>query len=233
MLSIRLYQPRKIDLSIDFPNTWDELSAADLCIVARSFFGKELSRVELLIELLRLRLPAKRAHHILTLLDPETLSIEYMALTDFLIEGNDRSASVPVPGTTAPAPSFDDTTVGRFEDADVHLGMYLKDNDVLQLHDFFCSWYKTKEFPSIELAQAAALCFLGCKRQLTQLFPLVFGSTAKEEGKEAPADPLALTKLIHHAAGPKNGTREQIRAQQLKEFLFDCQLEAEKAPDVF
>ena len=77
-----------------------------------------------------------------------------------------------------------------------------------------------------EMLLISLLWYMGCKVFLPRWFPLVMNTG----GSEAPAevDPMAVTKLIHHGAGPKNGTREQIRMMKLKEFFYDLQLEAEK-----
>lgn len=69
------------------------------------------------------------------------------------------------------------------------------------------------------------LWYMGCKAQLPFMFPMVFNQNADGDGKP---DAMATTKLIHHGAGPKNGTRADIRKMLLFEFLFDLQLEAEK-----
>lgn len=69
------------------------------------------------------------------------------------------------------------------------------------------------------------LWYMGCKAQLPLMFPMVFNQNADGDGKP---DAMATTKLIHHGAGPKNGTRADIRNMLLFEFLFDLQLEAEK-----
>lgn len=69
------------------------------------------------------------------------------------------------------------------------------------------------------------LWYMGCKAQLPKMFPMVFNQDADGDGKP---DAMATTKLIHHGAGPKNGTRTDIRKMLLFEFLYDLQLEAEK-----
>jgi hypothetical protein len=70
------------------------------------------------------------------------------------------------------------------------------------------------------------LWYMGCKAQLPKMFPMVF--TQDPAASDAEPDAMATTKLIHHGAGPKNGTRADIRNMLLFEFLFDLQLEAEK-----
>ena len=51
------------------------------------------------------------------------------------------------------------------------------------------------------------------------------------EGTEEP-DPMVFTKCIHAGAGPKNGTRDQVRMLNLKEYFFDMELEAIKAKEL-
>jgi hypothetical protein len=223
-------------MRIDFPLTWDELTLPELKAVAVGYFAGGISRVELFLQLLGMRL-GEKARQILPLLNPEDLAIEYSALTDFLIRDNDRTRAPRLGTGYTPADDFEDIRVGQFEEADVHLQQYMQTQDAGSLVSFIRALYRMDDLRSADIevpdAQAAALYFLGCKSRLKTLFPLVFsGGDAGEGGKSVP-DPLALTRLIHHSAGPRNGTREQIRAMLLKEFLFDCQLEAEKAPDVY
>ena len=41
-------------------------------------------------------------------------------------------------------------------------------------------------------------------------------------------DIMAFTNCIHAGAGPKNGTRQQIRLLKLSEFMYDMEQEAKK-----
>ena len=70
--------------------------------------------------------------------------------------------------------------------------------------------------------------YTGCRNQIPKYFPVPFeGNTTGGE-----PDPAAFTKCIHAGAGPKNGSRDQIRVTGIKEFFFDMNLEAQKAKDL-
>lgn len=66
------------------------------------------------------------------------------------------------------------------------------------------------------------LWYSGCRNNLPLQFPNCFSGG---DDTKAEPDPLVFTKCIHAGAGPKNGTRENIRQTLLKEFLFDLEQE--------
>lgn len=235
MTPITLYHPSLAPVEIQYPSSWDELSAIDMVIVAESYFEQKYTPVEVCIKLIEYRLTAEQARLYIPMLSLEDVSMEYSPLTEFLRGDITRTIPITISTGYCPQPDFDDTTAGIFEEADVHLSTWLQHSDPDQLIQFFKTWYKL-EYPSPvnpSTLKAIALCFIGCKNNLKRYFPLVFNAPAEGEANSSAPDALALTRLIHHAAGPKNGTREQIRKTLIKEFLFDCQLEAEKAPDVY
>jgi len=235
VISIELYQPNAVNDTIDYPSTWAELSLEEMKVIAAGYFGTALGRAELLLAILAHRLGTERVH-LLPMLSIEDLSIEYMSLTEFITDRIDRTQPLALEKFYTPLPDFEEITVGEYEEADIALSQYISEGKVEYLVDFFKTYYRVAkssndQLPDIATMQACALCFIGCKSFLPKAFPLVFGSDS--QGKQAQPDLLALTKLIHSGAGPRNGTRDNIRRMPLKEFLFDCQLEAEKAPDVF
>ena len=69
------------------------------------------------------------------------------------------------------------------------------------------------------------LWFTGCRNMMTLYFPYVFGG-ADGGKKNSKVDTMAFTKCIHAGAGPKNGTRQQVRLLNIKEFFFDMNEEA-------
>lgn len=71
------------------------------------------------------------------------------------------------------------------------------------------------------------LWYAGCREQLPLYFPHAF-----EGSRDNSADPHAMTNCIHAAAGPKNGTREQVRASLVKEIFYEMNLEAKKAKEI-
>jgi hypothetical protein len=235
MLTAKLYQPNEVDLNVELPETWDELQKPELVVIGAGYFGREASMVSVMMAILENRID-KENHHIIPLISVEDLATEYSALTGFISERIDRTQNIEIPFLIAPLADFEDITVGEFEESDIALSLYINEGNPEHLVDFFKAYYRMDKslqdhLPDVGTMRAAALCFIGCKTNLHRTFPLVFGSG--EASSTNSPDYMALTKLIHHGAGPKNGTREDIRRMPLKEFLYDCQLEAEKAPDVF
>lgn len=235
MTPIQLYKPYTINLTIDFPSTWDELSQSDMEVLAMSYFDQSLTPVEVCLKLIENRLSARQRSTILPLISLEDLAMEYTGLVHFLLQGIDRTHSLSIGTGYSPLPDFDDTTVGAFEDADAQLTLWLRNQNPDHLISFARSWYGGVLPSNLNpfTLKAIALCFIGCKNRLKKYFPLVFSASDDTQSEASASDHLALTRLIHHSAGQRNGTREQIRKTLLKEFLFDCQLEAEKAPDVY
>lgn len=79
--------------------------------------------------------------------------------------------------------------------------------------------------------------YTGCLNHLTSVFYEIYDKAPSSSpppagGESEAADLLAFTKCIHAGAGPKNGTRDQIRVMLLKEFLMDVQLETIKAKEL-
>lgn len=86
--------------------------------------------------------------------------------------------------------------------------------------------YFTRQTP--EILFTIFMWYLGCRSMLPLYFP-----TLHEGGNEANKnDLLIFTKCIHSAAGPKNGTREQVRRTLLKALFFDMEQEAIKAKEL-
>lgn len=71
--------------------------------------------------------------------------------------------------------------------------------------------------------------FTGCMGQMPLMFPTIYQKNADSSEE---ADLMAFTKCIHAGAGPKNGTRQQIRMMKLFEFMFDMEQEAIKAEEL-
>ena len=70
--------------------------------------------------------------------------------------------------------------------------------------------------------------YCGCRANLPKYFPNVFDSKTSSKN----IDLSAFTKCIHAGAGPRNGTRPQIRETLLKEFLLDMDLQAKAAAEL-
>ncbi len=158
-------------------------------------------------------------------------------------------------GTTyhGPDSEFNNITCGEFEDAEIFFYQFREDPSHDALAHLAAILWRPKNTPYISLvnhrkveynAEAVVPLFsrlpawqlyaiytwyVGCREQLPKLFRHAFGS---EGGKPAANDYMAFTKCIHAGAGPKNGSREQIRLMPLKEFFFDIDLESQKAKEL-
>lgn len=69
------------------------------------------------------------------------------------------------------------------------------------------------------------LWYAGCRNQLPKIFKNCFGPSKQETEENREPDFLIFTKCIHASAGPKNGTRNQIRCTLLKEFFLEIELQ--------
>lgn len=241
MTTLELHQPNKINLKVNFPSKWEELSMDELKIVARSFFYNTIEPSELFIALLSHRLstqhPKINVPRTITMLNIDDVAMEYSALISFLKQKiNLLDFPQPIQGFTMPSPGFEEITVGEFERADLHFNLWLQ-NNATQLPEFFKAFLNTEKLASIDEILVSALVFIGCKNQLSILFPVLFPTQETPEPDEEdddfeeeptptkykPYDPRALVNLIHEKAGPINGTRNEIRATKLVEFLYECQ----------
>lgn len=89
---------------------------------------------------------------------------------------------------------------------------------------------KAKHFKKLlpEELYAIFIWYAGNRSQLSTRFPTVYEGGNTEEMP----DLAAFTKCIHMGAGPKNGTRQQIRMMTLFEFMFDMEQEAVRAKEM-
>lgn len=147
-----------------------------------------------------------------------------------------------------PASGFNNLTCGEYEDCEIFFFKFKEKPEPTALAHIAAILWRPQNTPYITYTNGkkneykasamvnkmmslpawqlyAIYCwYSGCRAQLLQLFPTTFsgGGTGKP-------DILSFTKCIHAGAGPKNGTRENIRLMPLKEFLFDIEQEAIKA----
>ncbi len=70
----------------------------------------------------------------------------------------------------------------------------------------------------------------GSRNQLPIMFPTVHETHG--EAKNDEPDIMAFTKCIHSGAGPKNGTRNDIRRTLLFEYMYEMEQEAIKANEM-
>lgn len=197
---------------------------------------------------------------IILLLNIEDLSLTYTDLLSF-IHDDIRLTNQPIKKLAqlvGPDSDFTNLTCAEFEDAEFHLnewielmkteeGKALEINLPKVIEIIAILWrpisvpyheYKPSEDIKAQLASlnpsllyVALLWFMGCKAELPESYPFVYGRDEKVITIGTPNnDTLAFTKLIHHGAGTKNGTRADIRKMPIREFLFDLNLTAENQP---
>lgn len=258
MFTLCLNSPYAFSCELDFPSTWNELSTAEMEMVCmEQLEERESGHVKqalILTQIVELRAKAEG----ITLprdwksrLNFEDAATQGFDAIQFLFKekGNDRTINpykrLVVAGKTlmGPADDFNSITCGEMEDCETILYYISKEPSVKNLASLAAIlWrprfapYKAeaseKRAPGFEkLPVEKLLCILawytGCNNVLPKYFPDVY-SSSKADTTDEGYDP-AFTKCIHAGAGPKNGTRDEIRKMLAKEFLFDMQLEAEAA----
>lgn len=156
-------------------------------------------------------------------------------------------SSAPLYG---PEDDFNNLTCGEFEDCEIFFNQFVIDSDPDQLTKLAAVLYRPKDKKYISFnpnthtfsrydadimaprfkklkpweLYSIFLWYAGCRAQLPKIFPNCFGA-AKAPGEETrEPDFLIFTKCIHAAAGPKNGSRNDIRCMLLKELFFDIEL---------
>lgn len=255
MTTVELYKsaPGGWCRKVDFPTKWNEMTDGELRMISH-ILAIDGSRQELLLKLLAGRakmqgkkLPAGWE----VMLSREDATIQGLALIDGLLAENNLTRN-PLPmiaGYYGPADAFDDLNVGEFEEAEPYFLLYAKEKKeehlaqiaaILwrpvvkkrKLHERvkFTGYKPDKESFSTHLnvinLHLIWLWYTGCRSEMMKLFPAVFEG---DGGDNREPDPMAFTRVVHNAAGVKNGTRAQVRATLIKELLFECQLAAEQA----
>lgn len=196
------------------------------------------------------------------LIDPEQFFLEGSGLLDFLFKENlltmPPENTIQLAGTRtytvhAPLKGFSSLTCGEFEDAGLYYTKFLQEQKPEHLAMLAAIIWRPKgtsyhelkggkleTYPAERWAKlfmrlephrlyAIFIWFTGCNGMLPKVFPTMHESDRQED---ATPDPLAFTKCIHAGAGPKNGTRNQIRLMNINEFLFDMEQEAIKAKEL-
>ena len=254
MQTIALNKPGAFSYNILFPAAWDELTKEELEAVALAQLGvyetEYMSKAIVFISLLSIRANAQAV----TLPGgwKENLNIEDAATQgfdsiDFLYTDNTRTIN-PYPELIVgkkrmigPADDFNEILCGEMEDCEVFFTQFSEAPDLQLLASIAAVLWRPRNAPYQTKASESRkeifksllpeqlfsiyIWYTGCRNQLPKIFPLVYGG-GESTGE---ADPASFTKCIHAGAGPKNGTRNNIRIMPAKEFLFDMQLEAEHA----
>lgn len=159
--------------------------------------------------------------------------------------GNSQSHTM-----VGPADNFNNLTCGEFEDAEIFFNQFKVEPNEQALAQLAAILYRPKNTEYLHFDSKSAnyvsydaepmvplfkklpswklytifLWYAGCRQQLPLLFPNCFGGTATGDSS-APVDFLIFTKCIHAGAGPKNGSRNEIRRTMIKEFFMEMELE--------
>lgn len=286
MVSIELFQPGKVNATLQFPSSWNELLLHELHAVAKALLTTEEIPVRAMLldtffkirsKQQKVKLPKKLMGRI----NEEDAVINGYPLFDFIFDGCDLTEQpynrIKLPGITpctvyGPQSSFDDLTCGEYEDAHIFYMQFKQEPKPEHLARMMAILWRprtsyfvprTSRKPYMVLERktntykpynpealynrflklplwvlfTAFTWYDGCQNELQQIFHEVYKSGGKSlplQGEPEGAEPdlLAFTKCIHAGAGPKNGTRDQIRNTKLKEFLFDVQEEIIKANEI-
>ncbi len=254
-----------VDVTINIPSSWNELSKEELLFICKKLIEMEETgysgKVEIFLFIISHNAGLQKVKLVKNWqqnLSGEDVAVNGLDTINWILETADLTKqlipSIPLSSPLqnwrgvrgeGPQSSFDDITCGEFEDTEVFFNKYnqTKDNkDMAMLTAIL--WrvssgakrapyfgYNTEKYvPAVsalpaEILLANYIWYIGCRQLLPKLFPGVFSSSSSG------ADMAAFTKCIHAGAGPKNGTRDQIRKTLLKEFFLDMELEAQKIKD--
>lgn len=239
------------------PSAWNDLADQEMFFIAETLLqlndqNASQTRGAILYYLISER--AKSAHKTLPgdwlmWIVPEQFVRDVYPLIDFIFKENDRTICPFIAGYKM---EFEDITCGEFEDCEMAAFRFSEDNDLKHLAEIAAILFKPKGEPYIkynsrtdsyltykadkkvkhfeklkpEILYAMFIWYSGSRNQLRFIFPDLFTG-----GKSDP-DPMIFTNTIHAGAGPKNGSRSQIRCMKLYEFLYDCNQEAKKAAEL-
>lgn len=259
MVQINLYHPGSVDVMISFPNTWNDLSEKELHFISNVLLNQTeknanesrpfITKFILDERTKKIKLPV----NFFNLLDPEEIVRSLFPLLDFIMDSNDRTNTPAAMGKFICRP-FDEITCGEFEDCEMAAARFAEKNEAKPLAEIAAILFRPKgeeyirynsrtdsyltyavdkkvnHFIKLPAAQLYSIFiwYAGGRSQLQLYFPDVY-----EKGKKnGTPDPMVFTNTIHAGAGPKNGSRNQIRRMKLYEFLYDCNQEAIKAKEL-
>ena len=290
MITINLYQSQKIDLQVDFPSSWNDLSQTEIKFIAKCLLTESdpaTVRALVLKHILENRTansksknPKSEIKNALPLewflhLDAEQVVLDVFPLLDFIFQKNDLT-NTPEPlklkNLVFYPQIFENITCAEYEDCEVIANQfsekasrelltqlaailfrpaainlnplnhskqstinsepepYLQFNPRTQTFYTYQYKQKLKYFKSVphEDLYAIFIWYAGCRAELPLMYPTVYEGGSSGDGP----DLAAFTKCIHSGAGPKNGTRQQVRGTKLYEFMFDMEQEAIHAKEM-
>lgn len=227
-----------------------------------SFTNPTSVRAVILTGLLKIRAAVAKAKlpgNLFNRLDAEDAFLNGYPLCDFIFSENNLTTQ-PYPRLSfglfrniqfsGPLSNFDNITCGEFEDAEIFFHQFRENPSPEPLARMAAILWRPANTPYISISNsrkqeynaektvplmlklpawkqyAIYTWYTGCRNTLPKLFPHAFGNGG---GKP---DMLSFTKCIHAGAGPKNGSRDEIRMMMLKEFFFDIDLESKKAEEL-
>lgn len=279
MIEVSLYQPGKLNCTVQFPSEWNELTCDELLQVCKhqliNIKNQFISKAALLIYIIRNRAKLQKQKlpkDFEQMLDAEEVAINGYSLLDFIYEENTlhkqlvKKINLPVNlfgfkipfrgrGFYGPESGFDNLTCGEYEDAELFFNRFYKEPAVEPLAYLAAILWRPKNTPYISYHAKTATyktydaekhvkqflklppwqlyaCFVwyaGCRSMLPKMFPAVYEPDEDSLDIQS-ANPF--TDCIHSAAGPKNGTRDQVRMTRVKELHYEMQLEALKAKEL-
>ncbi len=238
------------DYAIPLPSEWNELKMEELYIISECILQNKpiqlltLQLIEYRRNLHKINIGAQWYRRV----PPQLLSRELLPWAEHLLKENNLTVQ-PISirkGHYAPESDFNDLTCGEYEECTALVRQYNADSNKEHLRKIFSVLYRKKNEQNKRIALSASkvpdlkssffrrlplpilhivyLWYVGCLNSLHRTFAELYEGGESEEDEEGTADLMSFTKLIHAGAGERNGTREQIRAMPIKEYLFDCLL---------
>lgn len=255
MVTVNLFQSGGINAYILLPESWQELDTAELIEFARLQLQyanqQHAAKAALLLFIIKYR--AKQQKVKLPKfwqlgIHRENFVIDGIPLLNFLYNDIEMETN-PLPVITinkifktklyGPESNFTNITCGEFEDAEQQYFSFAEKPNQEALAQLTAILWRPKNMPyhgydkltylkairrlKPEILFTVYLFYTASRNRLPTLFPTIY----EGDGSKADApDMMAFTKCIHAAAGPKNGTRENIRKMLLLELMYDMELEA-------
>lgn len=157
MVTVQLYQPGAVDFKFSFADNWNELSPAQLQVIAKSFFKDVQDQAEAkaavlfnLLNMYKKKLPANTIKHI----DIDDLATVGQDLIGFIWEDNLLSKQ-PYPRLHlgwlnimhGPANDFDSITCGEYELSEICLNKFFADKDIKHLAELAAILWRPHNVP--------------------------------------------------------------------------------------
>lgn len=236
------------------PGEWNELTEKELryCI---SHTGDEYAQVKIFMFLLKSSVSREKkwlGGNWQSRVNKDQAAIAAIDATAYLFEKNTLTKQhfkeIKVYGKklTGPQDEFKDLTCGQMELVYPLLERFRQSFDAKYLVEMCSYLFKIgkhpvnentgrKIYPFVErLPQDILMCmycwFSGCMNQLPVYFTDLYD--ADGEAGSGSFDFMAFANLIHSGAGPKNGSREDIRRMPLLEFLYVMDMDLKYAKEL-